>query len=751
MRKYYITDQADVMQPERITDAMFGGNGLNVNHGFADPNSVLTSNVEKMSVSSLRFPGGSVTEKWFDMANPDADWGFNKGSNTKLVGMTDFFLTAHQLNAEVNFVLPTRDGFEQSAGEALLNGNYGSRDVSIDFIAEVKDFVKVMMQAAEDTEITLASIEIGNEFWGSGQMTSIEYGKLAGYMTVAIEEALLEVGIPRVDQPQIVVQTLSSAGIYSPNQDRTVYVETVKDDAGNVLWHLVHLENAEGRAERTMLGQGDSGDQGRDLVAQFNTVDGAADAVDAVSDHLYAKKGFGGIDDGQNVGFRQMDRFSDALERSAELPKIEQHVTEWNVKADDGTRDDYNNTKGLQGASLMKETFFEMASHGVSAAQVWPLEGKAGQTALSVLDQNKESVLGLTIAGEMFRMLSESLVGLRADFDFEVVGEVDVHGFSNEKRDVLFVSERSGNLSEFELQLDEVLQGDKYLLTTTKLSDGDYDGGNATAEPLVETSNAIVTNSDSLKLKLDGYSTIRVEITYITSGDDRVSGRDGNDFIEGDAGQDILTGYDGNDTIFGGGGFDELHGGRGNDYLNGGDQADNLYGRSGNDELLGGQGFDRLFGGSDDDLLFGGADDDALFGEAGDDALSGGDGEDRLFGGEGNDVLSGGAQNDELAGNSGFDILDGGEGNDTLTGDFNWDTFVFKENFGNDIITDFDVENDFEHIDLSSVSGIVSFDDLMKNHVSQFGNDALIEDGQGNSITLLNVDASSLTESDFAF
>ncbi len=612
MRQYYVTDQTDIMQPVRITDAMFGGNGLNVNHGFANSDSVLVSNVDKMAVTSLRFPGGSVTEKWFDINNPDAEWGYNKGSSSKLVGMTDFFKTANKLHAEVNFVVPTRDGLDKSAAEALLDGTYGHRDVDAGYVVDVKNFIKIMMEKAEEAGTTIASIEIGNEFWGSGQMTSSEYGKLAGHVAVAIEEALIEIGVQPIDQPQIVVQTLSSAGVYSPNQDQTVYVETVTNDSGEVLWHEVHFESGVGRVERVISGQGDSGDQGRELVRQFNSVNGAADAVDAVSDHLYAKKGFAGVDEGQSYGFKQMDRFSDALERSVELPKIEQHVTEWNVKADDGNRDDYMNNKGLQGASLMNEVFYEMASHGVSAAQVWPLEGKAGQSALSVLNQDKESVPGLTIAGEMFRLMSESLVGLEANFDFEVVGEVDVHGFANEYRDVFFVSERSGNQSEFELQLNEILQSGKYLLTTSNLSDGDADGTDSSADPLVTTSDATVVTSTSVKLNLDGFSISRVEITYITDGDDYVSGREGNDFIVGDAGHDTLVGHDGDDTLEGGLGNDQLFGGAGNDALNGGD---------GDDVLSGGGGDDTLRGGPGDDMIIDGLGNDVLYGDAGNDTF----------------------------------------------------------------------------------------------------------------------------------
>lgn len=236
---------------------------------------------------------------------------------------------------------------------------------------------------------------------------------------------------------------------------------------------------------------------------------------------------------------------------------------------------------------------------------------------------------------------------------------------------------------------------------------------------------------------------------------DRLYGGTGNDLLYGGSNFSItvdgLFGEEGNDTLYGQAGFDFLDGGEGDDLLDGGHQADNLFGREGNDTLRGDLGFDRLFGGVGDDFGRGGEGDDGLFGDQGNDTMYGEEGNDRLFGGPGNDYLDGGEGNDIFYAGAGFDTIVGGLGDDTMQGNFNADRFVFANGHGNDVIQDFDANNDFEKIDLSAVSAIVNFSDLIVNHSSQVGGNVLIDTGGGNSITLNGVTLADLDAVDFIF
>ena len=76
---------------------------------------------------------------------------------------------------------------------------------------------------------------------------------------------------------------------------------------------------------------------------------------------------------------------------------------------------------------------------------------------------------------------------------------------------------------------------------------------------------------------------------------------------------------------------------------------------------------------------------------------------------------------------------------------------MFADGGGADTVTDFDIANQFEKIDLSGLSAIVDFADLAANHLSQAGSDARIDDGTGTTITLIGITAADLTGDDFIF
>jgi Ca2+-binding RTX toxin-like protein len=127
---------------------------------------------------------------------------------------------------------------------------------------------------------------------------------------------------------------------------------------------------------------------------------------------------------------------------------------------------------------------------------------------------------------------------------------------------------------------------------------------------------------------------------------------------------------DGNDSYVGGKScFNLVLAGRGNDRVTGGNLRDELQGGAGDDSMAGGAGRDVLLGNGGNDKLNGGADDDLLSGNAGDDTLIGGPGNDLLGGGAGMDRLAGGPGDDQLIGGPGKDTLNGGPGNNTLVQD----------------------------------------------------------------------------------
>ncbi|MCC7005907.1 MAG: S8 family serine peptidase [Ottowia sp.] len=163
----------------------------------------------------------------------------------------------------------------------------------------------------------------------------------------------------------------------------------------------------------------------------------------------------------------------------------------------------------------------------------------------------------------------------------------------------------------------------------------------------------------------------------------------------------------------------------------------------GNDKIFGGQGNDTIHGGSGDDLIVGESSTDDLIGN--DDTLYGDAGEDHVRGGPGNDILYGGDDLDVLGGDAGDDVIYL-EGDEALDGskydhltilkpsitldDYTifahvWggagdDRFVLVEDrteaashgLMKNLITDFEINNPEEKIDLSSIRAISALSDL---------------------------------------
>jgi Ca2+-binding RTX toxin-like protein len=246
-------------------------------------------------------------------------------------------------------------------------------------------------------------------------------------------------------------------------------------------------------------------------------------------------------------------------------------------------------------------------------------------------------------------------------------------------------------------------------------------------------------------------------------GVDDFNWADGN--IHLDVGRESLsrTGTSGND---------ELEGTRRADILIGGAGDDEIEGKAGDDELSGEDGNDKLEGGKGNDKLYGDRGDDKLNGDDGNDSLWGGNGNDRLAGGEGNDMLSGNQGDDTLRGGEGMDRLLGGAGIDYLTGGDGRDTFVFHFGVGADIITDFSGSrsrfydhsdrgrggrDDDDHgrygdlIEISSdLTGFDVFADILA-HANQVGDNAVIDFGSGDTLTLQHTRVANLHADSFVF
>jgi len=253
-----------------------------------------------------------------------------------------------------------------------------------------------------------------------------------------------------------------------------------------------------------------------------------------------------------------------------------------------------------------------------------------------------------------------------------------------------------------------------------------------TEDSYAVTDNGLTVTSNraiDAELKLVG-------VTSLTLSGDNDLDATGNPWMN------TLIGSNGDNTLTGRGGRDVLSGGDGDDRLLGGTKADKLFGNKGADSLFGENGNDTLKGGAGRDLLSGGSNNDRLLGGNLRDILLGNKGADDLFGQNGNDTLKGGL---------GGDLLDGGTGNDKLYGGIGDDTFQFSDGSASDTIFDFEALNDEEKIDLSEMTEITGFADLVNTHMTEDGADVVIDATNGDVITLVGVQLAELDAADFLF
>lgn len=690
----------------------FGGNTLVTfeemisawNNGETPELSSLVSTFGTAGVTTFRYPGGTVTERYVDVS-PYGEEEIVEPTRfiadgdrvVEIINLQQFFQTVglyqEQSGNETNvmFVIPTRGAYEGNPAEISHDGTIDEgRPVNDDFINDAIGYVRYAIQQAYANGVAINVFELGNEFFddNGANMTAREYGVVSGRLIAGLSEMFQEEQISDIlnawgGEPDIIVQGVHHSGggnITSDWANLSILQGILDIDVDGSVVSMIDGYTSHYHFDASFDDVNDSHQQALIAVPEF--WDGTYELRKFAAFYGERRGAEWVITEEEALIAREIySEFFSYIENPEDLHFS---VTEWSVQHADDSPSYY----GLQQTNMMVELFYEMLTNNVDSAYYWPLAANNMNTVSGGLvdgnDLENARDQGLSIHGIAFRWMSDSLQGLSAYLDAEISAEVtgsndlNIHAFGNiengvENADqfVFFVAnsgdaEISGEVLDASLAMPELAGEGEFFVVSSLLSDGEGDGMTAAAEPISEyLDGGMFADLSALALNtMDGWGLQRIEISYVSEANDYVVGRDGNDNIRGEGG---------NDTLIGGAGNDVLKGQEGDDSLRGGHGRDELIGGWGNDAIDAGNGNDVAYGGGNSDTVWGGEGNDSIYGEEGNDQLWGNNDNDELFGGLGVDTLIGGEGDDSLSGNEWSDVIFGGEGDDFINGGFGFD------------------------------------------------------------------------------
>lgn len=419
------------------TSAHFGGNILATGDRLG-ADGTFDETAEALNIEFLRYPGGALTESCgcvYEAARATGDetgWDIDtRSAPDTLLPMTEMFGYAEEAGIAVTVVLPTRD-FLSSETDAN-----GDRYADVDEDA-VRLLVSDVMSGNFGGMPEIQSFEIGNEYWGSGEMNAMEYGRVASEMaTIINDEMAKHPNAAQFETTDILVQmgmnyghsNLSNSFEGTAEEQLAAVNETYglnlsPDDyiysSGNVAWPKVN--NAI-------------------IVNEFDT-EAERESIDAVVAHIYSRG-----DETPNSRYFELSQIDDTWREA--MPDLEVYATEWNLKR--SVSDDRQDEFGLKQAHEMLNIVEAFEWGGVTAAHVWPVQMNS-RTGLAKGEGDGD----LRVAGEMFRIMSETLPGTRPlslvgseRRETEIEGDTaDVHSFFADDRLVTYLASTSDETQE---------------------------------------------------------------------------------------------------------------------------------------------------------------------------------------------------------------------------------------------------------------------------------------------------------------
>ncbi|ALI54220.1 hypothetical protein [Celeribacter marinus] len=493
---------------EAAQSSLFGGNVL-ASRGDLTGDGSYAEAIEALGVTDIRYPGGAITEYMFDIANPDADYVVDPstGETIPFIPISDFMAYASDNDHTVTIVVPVNKNL---GDEVDANGN---RFAQIDE-AELRTFINdVSSGVYGDAEIS--AFEIGNEYWGCGAMTSVEYGRVASQMSEIISDELDTVivqGGGDTSEIDVVFQMGYNYGDarLSDAYDGWSAEDTIEDlalrypDAGIDDGFIYASGNMNWGGINNALVQ-----------AEFNADEAAA--ADGIVSHLYSRGA-----DMAHTRTGDLRMIEEQWLDKEGFEDLKVYITEWNQKsvASLDKLTDY----GLYQAHEMLNIVEEFMAYDVEVAHVWPLIQNTKNPLATGFEYDEKSP-----AGEMFTMMSQTLPG-KSMIDFAPVaqdtefkaGDVDVHGFAGDDQLVFYIASNSQTEStSTDIDISQLVAAFGTIETTRLgVDDGDLPGSTLSSPNVERLDQSEIYEDGFLTADLQPGEILQVVITNVVPTDD---------------------------------------------------------------------------------------------------------------------------------------------------------------------------------------------------------------------------------------
>ncbi|WP_299791973.1 type I secretion protein [uncultured Marivita sp.] len=458
--------------------------------------------IEELGVGSFRYPGGSLTERYFDITDPNASVVTDRdtGELRDFIPLNEALAYAGEEGLSVTIVIPTRNLLSDTA-----DAN-GDRFAAIDEDA-LRGFVRDVVNGVHgDAEIE--AFELGNEYWGSGQMSSVEYGRLASEMAVIVNDELDAQG----SGADIIVQSGANFNFARLNDQFS------DDMSGADIIADLNASYGLNLGEDSLFSSGEvnwTQVANEMILSEFDT-EAEQQAVDQVAVHVYSR---GQVNEGQRSFF--LNTTDETW--GEQMPDAQIAVTEWNTAGNTGSLD-RNSDYGLYQSHEMINIMEEFLRYDVEQAHVWPLIQNTPNT-LSVDDGQAD----LTPGGAMFNMMQEALPGkvaldltpeAGADTEVEEDG-IAVHGFWEPDELLFYVAATQEGGADTSVDFSGLVSDTgRVEISVLGVAEGAAAGSNASDAVVEDIDPATLLDGTMLSVQMDEGEIMQVRMFGFTPSED---------------------------------------------------------------------------------------------------------------------------------------------------------------------------------------------------------------------------------------